>query len=136
MRLPKFRYTVLAAVIFGILIPLLAMAGFQLRVFPTPAGYWLLCVWPSSIMLMATENLGHSPQAFAILAWSIAWNVLLYLIFFTLIWSVAWVLRYVHGAHHCVMARRSNQSMKPTAPLHSKLSLFATTPCRGLSLSR
>jgi len=30
----------------------------------------------------------------------------------------------------------SNQSMKPTARLRNKLSVFATTPCRGLSLSR
>jgi hypothetical protein len=30
----------------------------------------------------------------------------------------------------------SNQSMKPTAPLQYKFSVFATTPCRGLSLSR
>ena len=26
-----------------------------------------------------------------------------------------------------------NQSMKPTAPLRNKFSVFATTPCRGLS---
>jgi hypothetical protein len=32
--------------------------------------------------------------------------------------------------------RRSNQSMKPTAPFGNKSSVFATTPCRGLSLSR
>jgi hypothetical protein len=31
---------------------------------------------------------------------------------------------------------RSNQSMKPTAPLRDNLILFATTPCRGLSFSR
>jgi len=30
----------------------------------------------------------------------------------------------------------SNQSMKPTAPWRNKSSVFATTPCRGLSLSR
>ena len=30
----------------------------------------------------------------------------------------------------------SNQSMKPTAPLRCKFSVLATTPCRGLSLSR
>jgi hypothetical protein len=30
----------------------------------------------------------------------------------------------------------SNQSMKPTAPLGNAFSVFATTPCRGLSLSR
>ena len=30
----------------------------------------------------------------------------------------------------------SNQSMKPTAPRRNKSSVFAMTPCRGLSLSR
>jgi hypothetical protein len=30
----------------------------------------------------------------------------------------------------------SNQSMKPTSPLQDRLSVFATSPCRGLSLSR
>ena len=33
-------------------------------------------------------------------------------------------------------SRRPNQSMKPTAPLRNNFSVFATTPCRGLSLSR
>ena len=32
--------------------------------------------------------------------------------------------------------RTSNHSMKPTAPLRNAFSVFATTPCRGLSLSR
>ncbi len=32
--------------------------------------------------------------------------------------------------------KKPNQSMKPTAPLRYKFSVFATTPCRGLSLSR
>jgi hypothetical protein len=31
---------------------------------------------------------------------------------------------------------RPNQSMKPTAPLRCNFNVFATTPCRGLSLSR
>ncbi len=31
---------------------------------------------------------------------------------------------------------RPNHSMKPTAPLGNDLSVFATAPCRGLSLSR
>jgi hypothetical protein len=30
----------------------------------------------------------------------------------------------------------SNQSMKPTAPLRRNFRMFATTPCRGLSLYR
>ena len=36
----------------------------------------------------------------------------------------------------CSSIKGPNQSMKPTAPLRNKLSVFATTPCRGLSLSR
>jgi hypothetical protein len=42
---------------------------------------------------MAAETLGHSPQAFVVLAWSIAWNVFFYVLLFTFIWCVAWVLR-------------------------------------------
>ena len=34
------------------------------------------------------------------------------------------------------LRNRSNQSMKPTAPGRSNFSVFATVPCRGLSLSR
>jgi hypothetical protein len=93
MRLPKFRYTVLAATIIGIVVPVVLMAGLEFHLFSTPAGNWLLFIWPSSIMLMATETLGHSPQVFAILAWSIACNVFLYVLVFTFIWCVGWVLR-------------------------------------------
>jgi hypothetical protein len=32
--------------------------------------------------------------------------------------------------------KESNQSMKPTAPPRNTLTVIATTPCRGLSLSR
>jgi len=34
------------------------------------------------------------------------------------------------------LVKRSNQSMKPTAPPRNTFRLFATTPCRGLSPSR
>jgi hypothetical protein len=91
MRLPKFRYAALAGTAFGVLVPLILMALFRLHILR--AADWLRFVWPSSFMLMATETLGYSPQAFAILAWSIAWNVLLYVIVFTLLWSAGWVLR-------------------------------------------
>src|SRR5437762_3962172 len=39
-------------------------------------------------------------------------------------------------AHGSRRSSRPNQTMKPTAPLRCKFSVFATTPCRGLSLSR
>jgi hypothetical protein len=92
MRLPKFRYAILCGAVCGLVTPLFVMVLFWLRVFHI-AGTWLLLIWPSSIMLMATETLGHSPQAFAILVWSIAWNVFLYVLLFTFIWCVGWVLR-------------------------------------------
>ena len=92
MHLPKFRHVVFAAALLGVVIPLIIMALFWLRIF-TIAGTWLLFIWPTSIMLMATETLGYSPQAFAILAWSIAWNVFLYVVVFIFIWCVGWVLR-------------------------------------------
>src|SRR6266478_2422815 len=34
------------------------------------------------------------------------------------------------------LQKRSNQTMNPTVPLRSNFSVLATTPCRGLSLSR
>ena len=39
-------------------------------------------------------------------------------------------------AHEFLPRQSSNQTMKPTAPLRNKFSVLATTPCRGLSLSR
>jgi hypothetical protein len=92
MRLPKFRYIMLVATILGAVIPLVMMALVGLRILHM-LGDWDLFLWPSSIMLMATENLGYSPQAFAILAWSIAWNILLYVIVFAVLWSLCWVVR-------------------------------------------
>jgi hypothetical protein len=92
MRLPKFRYALLCAATFGLVIPLVVMSLFWLHVFDI-AWVWLLYIWPTSIMLIATETLGHSPQAFAILAWRMGWNVILYAIVFILLWSVGWLLR-------------------------------------------
>jgi hypothetical protein len=41
-----------------------------------------------------------------------------------------------HSRYRDMEQFRPNQEMKPTAPLHCKFTVFATTPCRGLSLSR
>jgi hypothetical protein len=48
-------------------------------------------------------------------------------------------IRAVHGlsmVSPAMRAKASNQSMKPTAPWRNAFSEIATTPCRGLSLSR
>jgi len=53
------------------------------------------------------------------------------------------VWRVIEGVMVCLLhllvavtLEASNQSMKPTAPLRENFSVFATVPCRGLSLSR
>jgi hypothetical protein len=91
MGLPKFRYAVLLALITGIVVPVVFMLCFRWRLFP--AGDWLLFIWPTSLMLMATENLGYSPEAFGIVALSIFYNAVLYMVVFTLIWCIGWAMR-------------------------------------------
>jgi uncharacterized membrane protein len=98
MSLPKFRYAITAGAVVGIVVPLILTVCFWLRVFSTLAGDWLFFIWPSSIMLMATENLGRSPQAFAILWLSIGWNVVLYVLAFVLLWCIGWVIRAWRGS--------------------------------------
>jgi len=81
----------LAAGSFGAGIPLVLMAAFWLRALE--AGDWLIYVWPTAFMLMATETLGHSAQGFEILGFSILYNVVLYALVFLFFWCVAWVFR-------------------------------------------
>ena len=52
-------------------------------------------------------------------------------------WRRYLLRRFHHAQMFWLVAHTaSNQSMKPTAPLRNKFSELATTPCRGLSLSR
>ena len=46
------------------------------------------------------------------------------------------LVRRFSSTREMLSPKPSNQSMKPTAPLVNKFSVFAMTPCRGLSLSR
>ena len=92
MRLPTFPRTILWGSMLGLAIPLVMMGLFWLHVFRI-AGMWLIYIWPSSIMLMATESMGHSFEAFGILAYSIGINVVLYVVVFSVLWSLAWVIR-------------------------------------------
>jgi hypothetical protein len=78
--------------VLGVVVPLVMMALFWLHVFRI-AGMWLIYIWPSSIMLMATENMGHSFEAFGVLAYSIGINVILYVVVASIFWSLAWVIR-------------------------------------------
>jgi hypothetical protein len=92
MRFPTFSRTILWAGVIGLVLPLAIMSLFWLHVFRI-ADVWLIYIWPSSIMLMATENMGRSAEAFGILAYSIGINVVLYVVVFSFLWSLAWVVR-------------------------------------------
>jgi hypothetical protein len=50
--------------------------------------------------------------------------------------SVEFQSRNLHWTASGCGMKPSNHSMKPTAAFQNKFSMFATTPCRGLSLSR
>ncbi len=50
--------------------------------------------------------------------------------------STTFVLQWIVPSFFGVVVPASNQLMKPTAPLRCNFSVFATTPCRGLSPSR
>jgi hypothetical protein len=93
MQLPKFRYVLLSGAVVGIVVPIVLFlyVSYMREVRLEPM--WMFFVWPTSIMLMATENLGHSAEAFGILALSVASNALLYIGIFSLIWCVGWVFR-------------------------------------------
>ena len=73
-------------------MPLAAIGLSWLHIFRN-AGMWLIYIWPSSIMLMATENMNQSVEASGILAYSIAINVVPYVVVFSILWSLAWVVR-------------------------------------------
>jgi hypothetical protein len=91
VRFPKYRYAVLTGVVLGVLIPIISVAFVSwARIVP---GLWIIVLWPSSIFLMATEGMGHSAQAFAILAYSLGAETILCVCAISLIWCVGWVIR-------------------------------------------
>jgi uncharacterized YccA/Bax inhibitor family protein len=129
------------------------------------ARYWrtFLPVWLIPVPILAAILFGDffsSPRAVRVLSYFVG-AIILYVIgvqipplglwrrgeitysqMFTLTMPMAFVgvacvlIGYFIHAHLVVESDSSNQTMKPTAPLRCNFSVFATTPCRGLSLSR
>jgi hypothetical protein len=101
MRLSKFRCAVLGGAVLGLAVPLLVYALQWLNILGA-AGKWLLFIWPSAIML--DYDLGDSPgngaMDYAILVFSIACNVLVYVIIFTLPWSLGWLRTVRASCNH------------------------------------
>ena len=89
MSVPKLRHVLTVATILGITVAItiyLAVSGGGLA--PDEVIY----VWPSAIMLMATETLGQSIEAYLILAASVALNGVLYMCIALVAWLPFWLL--------------------------------------------
>ena len=93
MKLPRLRMMVLAGAIIGVLIPVVLLLS----------AYWtrssqfvdraMVLLWPTRVLLMATEEREHTFIGYSILTGVIATNALLYAAGFIAIWCVAWVIR-------------------------------------------
>jgi len=90
MRFVKLRWILLAGATLGVLVPAtFLMLAKHYHHLGTERE---LVLWPSAVMLMATENHGHDIYALGVLACSILLNVLYYSIIGTLIWCIGRVL--------------------------------------------
>jgi hypothetical protein len=71
--------------------------------------------------------------------WMIAAGILILIVAFSLLapyWNPSLDHRKRDDIRNLYETNKSNQSMKPTAPPRNAFDVFATTPCRGLSLFR
>jgi hypothetical protein len=88
MKLPRFRWAVLAGGIVGLAIPAasqwLPYSHFTLT---------LLKLWPTSIFGLVIEGHEHEFGSYVFLAAMVFANVLLYVTAFSVVWCIAWVLR-------------------------------------------
>ncbi|SRR6266496_3139869 len=116
------------AVIFGAWLFLVTRRrALWLRYTAAEAAFWHRLGFPSRRITEASRRVEES-QVFTYALWFL---VIAFLALMLL--NAAMYFRFKHRFHS---TPASNQSMKPTAPCRNKFSVFATTPCRGLSLSR
>lgn len=95
VKIPRFRTALLSGVVIGTFVPVAGLLACSLRLF-TMEDEWLLFIWPTSIMLMFTENVpAGSAEDRSIIAAMVVWNVVIYTVVFVLLWCVAWTLAAV-----------------------------------------
>jgi len=87
MRFLKLKWTVLAGASLGVLVPIafLLVPKHAHHLFGSRFDLYL---WPSAIILMATENQGYDLYALAVLVCSIALNVVYYVLVAALLWCI------------------------------------------------
>lgn len=93
MKLPRFRTVALFSACLGMLLPFVLLFLARLTHSSPPVDRAMVLLWPSCILLMATEGQEHTLSAYFILGGAVAVNAVLYTLAFTAIWCVAWVLR-------------------------------------------
>ena len=90
MRFVKLRWILIGGAALGVLVPLtfllVAKSYYHLGTERD------LVLWPSAVMLMATENHGHDAYALGVLACSILLNVVYYSLIGTVLWCIGRVV--------------------------------------------
>jgi hypothetical protein len=124
----RFLLCLVLAVIFGVwLFVVTRRRPLWLRYTASEAAFWHRLGFPSRRITDASRRFEES-RAFAYALW--------FLVVGFSVLTLCQAGMYFHFKHRFHRTHTSNQSIKPTAPLRNNFSVFATTPCRGLSLSR
>jgi hypothetical protein len=93
MRSLKLKFFLLGGAIIGGVIPLLFFTWHAFLEFVTAGnGIYL---WPSVVILMATDGHEHTLFAYEIITLAIAVNLVLYTLLGALTWSALWVIRRI-----------------------------------------
>ncbi len=92
MRFPKFKHALLTGAALGALGPLLYYSGRPFRDYVLGHDLFL---WPTGVINMVAFGHEHDFFFYAVIAISIALNIMLYAAAMALLWFVVWIIRRV-----------------------------------------
>ncbi len=90
MRFPKVKHAVLTGAILGAVGPLLYYSSRPFRDYILGNGLFL---WPTGVIVIVAYGHEHDFFGYAVVALSIALNIMLYAAAIALVWFVVWIIR-------------------------------------------
>ena len=90
MQFPKFKHAVLTGAILGAVGPLLYYTSRPFRDYILGNG---LLLWPTGVIIIVTYGHEHDFFGYAVIAISVALNIMLYAAATALLWFVVWISR-------------------------------------------
>jgi hypothetical protein len=87
MDFPRFKSVLLVAAILGVVVPAAFFTAIRFGHYFFGSGFDR-CLWPSSIILMATENHGYDLFAISVLVASVVANAIYYCIVGAVVWCI------------------------------------------------